>query len=66
MSEAHDPSIFRQAPAGAGATNRGVFACILQRVGEAKAEAVALWEAQHGPVGDRQGFIIRLVGVEVA
>lgn len=37
------------------------FACILQRVGQTREEALATWEADNGPVGERQAFLIRLV-----
>jgi len=47
--------VLEQRTGGAG------FACILQRVGEKKEEAVARWEGENGPVGERSGFIIRLV-----
>lgn len=47
--------VLEQRTGGAG------FACILQRVGDTRAEAIARWEAQHCPVGDRQTFIVALV-----
>lgn len=52
--------VLEQRTGGAG------FACILQRVGETKTEAVGQWEAEHGSIGDRQAFVVTLVSAALS